>query len=127
MAKDIFQGAVADFIRKEFGGDALVNIIDETIGTTPTQVLAADPEMVALVLINLSVNTIMIHIDNDVSTTKGFRLGASGGNLVFKLKDDFALLMQQIWAVSSAANSELYGLKVRRFNTVDSEGDTDGS
>ena len=75
------------------------------VGTTTVQVVANNPNRVALVIMNRSDTSVSISTDAGVLTTTGFRLGADTGSVTFT-KRDFGVMPSRQWFAISSANTK---------------------
>lgn len=57
---------------------------------TVTQLFRANPSRIAFNLTNLGANPVYLWSDNQVSTTRGVRLNASGGTVTVLYDEDFS-------------------------------------
>lgn len=89
----------------------VVNRLVDTVGITPIQIASNNPRRIALNIVNLSVNSVYLMIDNRVSSTRGFYLGPGGGTLALIWRDDTHLLLHEWWAIAGAADSEILVLE----------------
>lgn len=119
---EIFQGAAAHWIAREYGGRMEENTVVESIGVTASSVIPNDPERLFLLLVNLSTNLMYIGFDEQVGAGRGIFLAANGGSYVVDVREDLVLPTYQHFAVSTGNNSNLYVLSVRRFKGTDAEG-----
>lgn len=78
-----------------------------------------NPARVALVVINLSANTVVIAPDTDVSLTRGIQVPANGGSVTLNLRDDLLLPALEWSVIASADNSAIYvlALEIEPENT----------
>ncbi len=85
-----------------------VNPITGTVATTATRILANNPNRVQWIAINLSANDGFVGFSGDVSSTKGIRLPANGGNVSLVYTEDFALLFVEVYAINLTATGTWY-------------------
>ena len=79
-----------------------------SVGTASVVAARNDPGRVALVIVNLSANTITVRPVNPATTTQGIRLGANGGAVAQNWQDDL-ILPALVWnAIASGANSDIF-------------------
>lgn len=84
---------------------------DATDADSAAKVLVRrNPARLALIVINLSANTVVIAPDRDVSTTRGIQISANGGSVTLNVNDDFTLPSLEWWVVASVDNSAIYVL-----------------
>lgn len=89
-----------------------VNPETDTVGTTPVTILRNNPNRVAWVIVNLSLNDVFILPAEDPSATKGIRLGPSGGSASANWLEDMELVAWEWKAVASGAGSAILVLEV---------------
>ena len=75
--------------------------------TTVTQLLKANPARVAFHVVNLGSNPVFLWSDNEVSTTRGVRLNASGGSATVLYDEDFARVGYEWHVIASGGTSEI--------------------
>ena len=110
-------GAAAQYIAKEYGGAFEEDDGDVSVGTSPTKIVDSDPDSLALVIINLSANTVYLRPANNPSSSDGIQINASGGSMSINVRNDLTLPTREWWGVASAAGSDVYYIRVRRFST----------
>lgn len=108
-------GAANAYIAKEFGGSFVESDGDISVGVGATKIVDNDPDAVALVIINLSANTVYVRPANDPSATAGIQLNASGGSMSVNVRDDLTLPTRAWWGLATGAGSDVYFVRVRRF------------
>lgn len=70
-----------------------------------------NPRRVALTIVNLSANVVVVAPFAGVTTTRGIRLDANGGNLAVNVRDDM-LLPSREWSIcADVDNSAIYVLE----------------
>jgi hypothetical protein len=106
--REIQTGAVARWLAKEFGGRVTSAEDTKATGATPSKVTNNDPDAVALLFINLGAFDIYLSLSTQTSTTNGIFLGANGGSVSFKVRDDGELSSREWNAVSPGGASTLY-------------------
>jgi len=109
-------GLVAEFLQKEYGGIFAETIDVNSVGVTQGQLFGNDPERGMVLLVNLSVNTIYIGFDPQVSSARGITLGANGGSYNVIIKNDFQLPSMAMYAIATGAASNLFTMTVRRIS-----------
>lgn len=82
--------------------------VTNTVDVVPQRVATANPNRVALTIVNLSNFNIYIAWDNQVSSTRGILLDAQGGNLTLYWEDDLELVTQEVWGVSPAGAASIF-------------------
>lgn len=108
-------GAAAEYIGSRYGGTVAELVGVESVGTTQSEVLRADPERVFVLLVNLSTNTMYVGIDSQVSSSRGILLASNGGSFQVDVEEDFTVPIRSFHAISTGASSNLYVLSVRRI------------
>lgn len=103
------------YLRDVFGGDFEEAESNVSVGTSVTQLTQNDPECISLTMINLGTADVYIKPKNNVSTTSGILLTASGGNVSMDVRSDATLPSKAWFAVSGTAGQEVYVLKIRRY------------
>lgn len=113
MAKHVY-GAVAEFLAARFKG--VVREIEGTltVGTAAVEIVGHDSERVSLLIANHGAADVYISPTNQVSVTRGIRLGAGGGALSVNVQDDANLSALSWWGISAAAGNAVYSLQVKR-------------
>ena len=112
----VFFGAAAEYYRRLIGGDVEPIKDTKAVGTTPSVLVAADPERVQLTIVNLSSNSIYIMPNDAPTTSSGIFLSANGGSVSMNVHEDGTLPAQEWRAVATAANSSVQIIGLRRFN-----------
>ena len=77
-----------------------------------TLLLRADPNRLALVIINLSANTMFIKPRGGVTLTNGIALSAGVGSLSVTMEDDFTLPSLEWFGISSVINQAVFVLEI---------------
>lgn len=108
-------GAAAEFIERKYGGAVGETLAVESVGVTQSRILRNDPERVFVLLVNLSVNTIFVGYDEQVSATRGILLASNGGTYQVDVEEDFTLPINALFALSTGAASNLFVVTVRRI------------
>jgi len=91
---------------------AVQELMAESVGVTPVQVLTRNPNRIMYLLINISPNTVYMLFSGEVSPTKGILLDAGGGRVASWVKEDAVATGEEIWVVADGANSNIYGFEV---------------
>tara|TARA_Y100000310_G_scaffold107683_1_gene106085 strand:- start:18 stop:356 length:339 start_codon:yes stop_codon:yes gene_type:complete len=104
MAKTLPQ-----LINEEFGTPTRLDQDPEitSVGTSTLRLLRQDPNRLAFIFVNLSSNVVFLGPFSDVSSSKGFRAGPSGGSVSLHYKEDFHLVGQEWFVVADGASSAL--------------------
>jgi len=100
-------GLLAEYIRKKFGHDLLLEGVPEVIsvGTTATQLCPANPDRLMLVIQVIGANDVYIHPNERVSTSLGLLCPANGGGWVFTAEEDGEMVGLPWWGISTAATN----------------------
>ena len=107
-------GAVGVHLQRFFGGRTAEEDAEITVGTTVVQIANRDPERVSLIFVNLGVSSIFIGPFTTPSTTRGIRLGPSGGTVAFDVFEDAHLPSLQWFGIGDLAGGTLFRLSARR-------------
>lgn len=100
------------------GLDQTETVVTEvTAGLAVTPLIGGDPDRLELVVLNLGGNDVFISPLTDVSTTKGIRLAANGGQFILQRFYDHSLTGWGLYCVSAAATSGLFVMAVRRYGS----------
>ena len=94
---------------------AVENPVLTSIGTTALQVLSNNPNRLGWTIVNLSTNVIYLSFANDVASTKGIRLDASGASASAVWDEDFILCAWAVWGVASGAASAIYAVEIVEY------------
>jgi hypothetical protein len=95
-----------DLLKEKLGTSAVprFNPLGVTsIGLTATRILAPNPNRYSWSFVNLSSANIYLHLDNSVSTTRGWLVGPNGGSLSANWEEDLELVSNDWFAVGSGA------------------------
>jgi hypothetical protein len=104
-------GACAEYVQRKFGvrTRAVTNPLgDLDIGSSYSQVLLANPDRLASLVMNLGAYNVYVGFDRDVSSTKGILLVANGGLLSLVVDDDLELVTYPVYAVCPGGTSRVY-------------------
>jgi hypothetical protein len=114
-------GAAAEFIEAKYHG-AFHEVCDVvSVGTSFTQIIKPDPERIILLAVNLSVNTVYVGFDNQVSASRGIILSPNGGSYQVDIETDTMLPTRPLFGLSTGASSNVYTLFVRRDHKFPTE------
>jgi len=86
-----------------------------SLGTSPAELVPNNPDRLALLIINLSTNSVYVALDASVSSSKGMLLAPSGGSGSFSIDEDFQLVGWAIWGIATGAGSPLYVIEVTEY------------
>lgn len=106
---------LGELLDKKFGVKTRSEINVEgqvAIGTSVVKILGNNPNRLAWIIVNLSVNTLYIALTNDPSSSKGILIGANGGTATMIWNEDFETTGWEVWAVGSASNTFTYIIEV---------------
>ena len=78
-----------------------------SVGLTAARLLRQSPYRASFLVVNISPNTLFAGPFNDVSSTKGVRLGPNGGSLVVRWMEDFTLVSYEWFVIADGAASQL--------------------
>lgn len=101
---------LADVLQEKLGTKAIPYINPfgvSQVGVTATRIMQFNPNRFSFELVNLSANTIYVHLDGTVSSSKGIVLGANGGNMVSVWEEDFELVTWEYYALATASGSNI--------------------
>jgi len=107
-------GALSEFVKARFGVMTRYNDnpLATSVGTTAAQIWRTNADRLMLVIVNLSSNVMYINVDNAVSSTNGWRVGANGGAVVFTAEEDGELVGYPFWVIAAGAGSSLFSAEV---------------
>jgi hypothetical protein len=120
-------GIAAEFSARFYGGRFESLQRDVTAGVAAANIVQNNPERAALLIINLSVNTVVIRPGGGATLTSGIVLAPSGGSFSTVLLNDLVLPSYSYDAIASAAASELFIVEVNRYARTDNGGNANGS
>ena len=98
--------------RFEVSTRVVPNPLIATIGTTAALVLPNNPNRLAWVITNLSINLMYISFYIDVASTKGILLDKNGGSVSAVWSEDFEAVAWEIYIVAAGASSAVYSYEV---------------
>jgi len=107
--------SLAKILRDRWGVRTMASHKTVSLGTSPAEVVPNNPDRLALLIINLSTNSVYLALDASVSSSKGMLLCSSGGSGSFSLEEDFQLVGWAIWGVATGAASPLYVIEVLEY------------
>jgi len=105
---------LTDLLRERFGVETYprINPVTSTVGTSVELVAGANPNRLALVMVNLSVNEIFVLPDRAVSSSRAIRLGPTGGFLSIVWDEDFHVVAWDWYAIATGVASPIMVLEV---------------
>ena len=101
-----------DLLVDELGVETFERETVGQAGLASALILRQNPNRVAFIVVNLSVNTLYMAVRGLASATRGIRLGPSGGSLSVFYRDDLILPAREWQAIATAAASDYYVLEV---------------
>ena len=106
--------SIHELVDERFGVRTRVNENPETltVGTAETLLLRADPNRLALVILNLSGNTLFVKPRGGVTTARGIALSALVGSLSVSMEDDFTLPSLDWFGISTVAGQAVFVLEI---------------
>lgn len=95
---------VQELIDTDFGVHTSFNLdpITSTILTTRTKLLGANPNRLAMLIVNLGENAVHVLPHPAVATDKSILLTANGGNVSMHYKEDFILPTYEWYGIATA-------------------------
>ena len=84
-----------------------------TATTTDAALLRANPNRIALTMVNLGVNPIFVRPGGVAAATAGIRLAPSGGNLTVTMEEDLVLAASAWRCITTGGNAAIYVLTGR--------------
>lgn len=105
---------VADILRARLGVETYERINGESssVGVTAITIFKQNPNRVALLLVNLSANTMYATPSGTPSASNGIRIGPSGGTLISWWGEDGMLPTREWGLLADAASSNLYAVEM---------------
>ena len=91
---------------------AVENPVATSIGATAALVFNNNPNRLAWILVNLSVNAIYLALSSGVSATGGIYVSPNGGWRSMIWDEDFQMTGWGIWAIAPAGASDIYSVEV---------------
>ena len=107
-------GRLAEYVEAKFGvrTDTRENPLVSSVGVSPERICRSEPDRLALMIFNLSVNEVYLGWFNDVSSTKCVLLPSNGGCATFIADEDLELVGREFWAAASAADSAIFVMEI---------------
>ncbi|MDZ7380065.1 MAG: hypothetical protein ONB06_12060 [candidate division KSB1 bacterium] len=107
-------GRASEYLERKLGVRTrfIVNPVTDTVGTTVTQIALANPDRLALLIVNLSPYTVYVGFDRQVSETRGIMLGSGGSSVGFYVDEDLELVCGEVFAVSPDGEASIYMLEM---------------
>jgi len=106
-------GNLSELIEKRFGVKtrAVVSSI-VSLAALGQLVLNANPDRLALIIVNMSANDIYLAFDTQVTTTRGVFLAKGGGSMSLTVEEDFELVGYAIYGASAAYPSAIFAVEI---------------
>ena len=103
----------ADLVDKLYGVKTYQNTSanNNTVQTTPTQIVSNDPGALQMTLINLGANDMYIWVDESVSSTKGILIAANGGSYEINFTTYMKMPTYSWWGVAPAGATAIAVLR----------------
>ena len=111
----ILQGANLTYAESQLGSYLTEKIQNLTLTTTAQQIFQNNADRLEVAMFNLGSNDAVGNFDPNVSSTYGFKIVASSGFLILKLKDDFTLLTRPFFALATASTTNLTVVELIRI------------
>lgn len=83
------------------------NQLVDTVATTTTHILKANPNRLNVLIVNNGTNAMFILPSRDVNTTKGIYVSPYGGFVSLAWSTDYELLGQDWFAISTSGSTEV--------------------
>lgn len=103
-------GALRDIIQSRFGIETRPrdNPLASGMTTTVQRILAQHPDRVAFSVVNLGTTAVFIGSFEDVSSSKGYRLGPTGGAIAFLGDEDFDVVGYDWFGVADSGTPTIF-------------------
>lgn len=108
--------ALQQFIEDFIGGSFQVTVTTVTVTTTATKLCGNNYERMALTFIDTGGVNVSVLPANNVSTTLGVMLGASGGSLGLDAQEDLAVVGFDWWGIVGGSSTTVTVIEIIRFN-----------
>lgn len=111
---------LADLLTDKLGvrTTSRINPEGSSLGTSIARVFGNNPNRVAWLFINLSTNAIYLAPDPTPSSTRGIRIGVSGGSASFVWDEDFDVVGYEWNGVADAAGSNYFAVELVTLEPV---------
>lgn len=117
----LISGVVGEYLARQFGGRFTYTVTRLSVGTTVSTVAKRDPERVFLLIMNTSVNTLKLSLENTVNTNQSIFVAPSGGMVSFNMVEDFIMPTLEFKGLATAGSSYGYLIEVRRYAKLTEE------
>lgn len=84
------------------------NPLATSVLTTVTKVLQNNPDRLSYTVVNLGGTALYLAFDNEVSSTRGILLVASGGSLTLNAEDDGELVGYELYGISATSSNNIF-------------------
>lgn len=109
------RSAVYEHVLNTWGGSLVESEATVSVGITPTQIVAADPERIALIIVNVDAVSLTVRPSNRPTLAVGIVLQPNGSSLSINATEDFTLVTREWSGISSKASHSVYVFSIRRF------------
>lgn len=106
-ANPISVGAALTFTENDAGFFTTSQFSSPTVGTGVTSLLNNNADRLELIFFNNGTVDVVIWNNSSVSATLGIRVVSSGGFVVFKVRDDFTLVGEPWFGISTGAAQQI--------------------
>ena len=105
--------ALAQLLDQMFGVKSRhqINSLVSQVGVTAIPIMNANPNRLSFIIFNLSVNSVYISPDPDVSSVKGMYIAGNGGFFMSQWDVDFQLPSMQFFGIATGAASNVFILE----------------
>lgn len=102
--------STADLVAHEFGVRGLLDrhISTPNVQQFATQILQPNPQRVLYLVSNPTPTDVWLAENDQVAVTFGYRLGATGGLLTRKWRDDLTSVSDELWGVGAGNTAQIY-------------------
>jgi hypothetical protein len=106
-------GTLQELLERIYGIKTYYRINEraDSVGTSVSQILSANPNRVSFLVVNLSTTNLFISPKNDVTCYKGLFVAPNGGSVILQWDVDFELVSQAWYAIASASSTNVYILE----------------
>ncbi len=111
--RHIPRSALVDLLWRTLGLQSHPEHTDVIIGVAAVRVLRNNPNRIAWTIINHSSTSIFLGFTAEITIGSGFYLAPNGSSIQFKVRDDAAMVIDEIYAISAGA-----GLTVSAIETI---------
>jgi hypothetical protein len=94
-----------DLIQREYGGKVVPFDAVISVGTTPIQLVKANPQRTGLLIQNIGSYNVYISRSSNVSAGNGLLLMANGGSIIMHWREDGYMVLDTWYAVGSGSTT----------------------